>query len=185
MGSYKARQSPRPSFGNIENYPDTQNHSPFGYGEDRDYSYKDHGNGSPDAPERILLPIGTVFLMGLLTLYVGILAVLSGRNYIHSVPKGVSEMPTRGCCTQAIVYPLHVVTDLMDQVRFWHLERPYDININRHLASEGLHKMALNPPIVQHIGAGSSRQLVDHTYERSTPLWSFAFEKAHLAQRPH
>lgn len=123
------------------------------------------------------IPLGTIFLLGVLVLHVCIFAILSGRNHFYSVPKGVSNMPSRGCCTQAMVYPLDVLAPLIEHIRHWHLQSPYDININRWVEGQERIKLALHPPLVQHIGTGSSRQMVEYAYDRSTPLWSFAFEK--------
>lgn len=126
---------------------------------------------------RIRLPLGSQLIIVLLTLYYCILFILIGRNYVYRVPHGVSEMNERGCCTQAIVYPADVVQPLIDHLRDRLGVRPYDILINRWVALNDRVKLAVHPPLVQHIGVGSTQAMIDETYSRSTPLWSFAFEK--------
>lgn len=102
-----------------------------------------------------------------------VLLVLAGRNHVFPVARGLSTMNTRGCCTQAIVYPTALVDELARHLVAHAGERPYDISLDAHLAARGLAKLATHPPLVQHIGAASSRA----HYTRASPLWSFAFER--------
>ncbi|PWN91124.1 hypothetical protein FA10DRAFT_60323 [Acaromyces ingoldii] len=102
-----------------------------------------------------------------------VLLVLAGRNHVFPVARGLSTMNTRGCCTQAIVYPTALVDELARHLVAHAGERPYDISLDAHLAARGLAKLATHPPLVQHIGAASSRA----HYARASPLWSFAFER--------
>ncbi|MCO5589925.1 hypothetical protein L7F22_043894 [Adiantum nelumboides] len=100
-----------------------------------------------------------------------------GRNLVYKVPEGVSLMNTRGCCTQAILYPNEVVRPLKDHIRHDIGFMPYHNLINRWLDAHDKDRLTISPPLVQHIGAGSPKAMLDETYLRSTPVWSFAFEQ--------
>lgn len=126
---------------------------------------------------RVRLPLASQLLILVMTVFFCVLFILSGRNHVYKVPNGVSIMNERGCCTQAIVYAPDVIKPIMDHLRQFVGVRPYDILINRWLVWNNRNKLAIHPPLVQHIGVASTRSMVDETYLRSTPLWSFAFEK--------
>lgn len=125
---------------------------------------------------RVRLPLGSILILVLLVLTHAILFILAGRNHVYKVPRGLSVMPSRGCCTQAIVYPLDLVEPLASHLIDNSGRRPYDIMINRWMEAQEREKLAVHPPVLQHIGEGSSREMSEN-YWRRTPLWSFAFEK--------
>jgi hypothetical protein len=122
------------------------------------------------------LPLSSILVVDVLVLAHAILFILAGRNHVYKVPKGISPMPSRGCCTQAIIYPHEVVQPLALHLVDHSGERPYDIMTNRWMESQSRQKLAINPPVLQHIGEGSSRSMSEN-YWRKQPLWSFAFEK--------
>lgn len=126
--------------------------------------------------KRSRLPLTSILIIDAFLLAQTILFILSGRNHVYQVPKGISKMPDRGCCTQAIIYPLELVEGLAQHLITHSGERPYDIMTNRWMESQHREKLAIHPPVLQHIGEGSSR-LMSEQYYRRTPLWSFAFEK--------
>ncbi|UZJ51344.1 hypothetical protein CBS101457_000664 [Exobasidium rhododendri] len=130
---------------------------------------------------RVRLPLGSILILVAVVLGHAILFILSGRNHVYHVPKGLSRMPERGCCTQAIIYPLDIIRPLASHLLDRSGEKPYDIMINRWMESHQREKLAINPPVLQHIGEGSSRQMAEE-YWRRTPLWSFAFEEMQNSQ---
>jgi len=125
---------------------------------------------------RVRLPLISILILVVVVLVHAILFILAGRNHVYKVPNGLSSMPSRGCCTQAIVYPSDIVQPLATHLIDHSGEKPYDIMINRWMEAHQREKLAVNPPILQHVGEGSSRQMAED-YWRRTPLWSFAFEK--------
>jgi hypothetical protein len=125
---------------------------------------------------RTRLPLASILIVDVVVLAHAILFILAGRNHVYKVPTGISAMPSRGCCTQAIIYPHQVTQPLALHLIAHSGERPYDIITNRWMESQALEKLAIHPPVLQHIGEGSSR-LMSENYWRKQPLWSFAFEK--------
>jgi hypothetical protein len=126
---------------------------------------------------RARLPFASQLIVLSMTLYYCVLFILLGRNLVYKVPEGVSLMNTRGCCTQAILYPNEVVRPLKDHIRHDIGFMPYHNLINRWLDAHDKDRLTISPPLVQHIGAGSPKAMLDETYLRSTPVWSFAFEQ--------
>lgn len=122
------------------------------------------------------LPLISILIVDVLVLAHAIVFILAGRNHVYKVPTGISPMPSRGCCTQGIIYPHEVTQPLALHLIAHSGERPYDIMTNRWMESQSRQKLAINPPVLQHIGEGSSR-LMSENYWRKQPLWSFAFEK--------
>ncbi|CAD6927174.1 unnamed protein product [Tilletia controversa] len=150
---------------------------------------------SPNRPTTIPLP--SLLILSLTVLAHTILIILAGRNHIHPIPPGLSSMPRRGCCTQATIFPNHLLPALATHLRAHAGEQPYDVlmadwavghaashpnaRITPEVAEQerragvGLYEMlALNPAVVQHIGHSSSQA---GGYQRADPLWSFAFER--------
>lgn len=132
---------------------------------------------------RARLPFASQLLILLMTLYYCVMIILLGRNLVYKIPQGVSLMNSRGCCTQAILYPNEVVRPLKDHLRQNIELMPYHNLINRWLDEHDKDRLAISPPLVQHIGAGSPQSMLHETYLRSTPIWSFAFEKQQQQQQ--
>lgn len=142
---------------------------------DRERDYNQLGVRMKNEMARVRLPLGSILILVLVVLIHAILFILAGRNHVYKVPRGLSVMESRGCCTQAIIYPQSLVHSLSIHLLDHSGQRPYDIMINRWMEAHHRDKLAINPPVVQHIGEGSSREMAED-YWRRTPLWSFAFE---------
>lgn len=128
------------------------------------------------SPKRRRLPLRSTLVLVLLILSQCILVVLSGRNHIFSVPRGLSVMH-RGCCTQGLLYPIDIISALADHLEAHSGENPADLVIDDWLDSQGYEKLAIHPPLMQHIGVTSSRETVEDGHQRQNRLWSFAFER--------
>lgn len=146
--------------------------------EDLDHDERKIGRGGM---ARARLPFASQLLILSMTLFFCVLFILSGRNLVYKVPEGVSLMNTRGCCTQAILYPNEVVRQLKDHIRQSIGLAPYHNLINQWLDAHEKDRLTVSPPLIQHVGAGSPKALLEEAYLRSTPLWSFAFEQQQKA----
>lgn len=94
-----------------------------------------------------------------------------GRNTMAPVPAGVSELK-KVCCSQAFVFPREKAGDIVT----WYEEKPrrsgdVDVVIAHYGRRNGELKLALTPPVVQHIGRISSKGNEPHK------MFNFGFEK--------
>lgn len=94
-----------------------------------------------------------------------------GRNTMAPVSPGVSELK-KVCCSQAFVFPREKAGDLVT----WYEEKPrrsgdVDVVIAHYGRRNGELKLALTPPVVQHIGRISSKGNEPHK------MFNFGFEK--------
>ncbi|KAA8649346.1 uncharacterized protein ATNIH1004_005247 [Aspergillus tanneri] len=113
----------------------------------------------------------TVFVISLVCVPAFTALVYMMGKYNIMPLRGVVEMNTNGCCTQALVFPRAQVDDL---VRYLEEKRGQtDLLIEEYAEQTGLTRYALAPPQLQHVGLKSSRGNADiHT--QST--WAFWFE---------
>ena len=84
--------------------------------------------------------------------------------------KGVVEMDSRGCCTQALVFPRQQVEGLIDFLG----ERGHgqtDSLIEEYADSTGLTRYALAPQQLQHVGLKSSRENTEVNARSTIAFW--------------
>jgi hypothetical protein len=97
----------------------------------------------------------------------------SGQSIIPRRP-GVSIQPW-GCCTQGAVFPREQIPRLVNSVLNHREEEEYhafDTTVKLYAAEEGILRMVLDPPMVQHVGFKS---VVNSKTSRIFP-WSPQFE---------
>lgn len=100
-----------------------------------------------------------------------LLIFMIGKNSL--IPfSGLHRMDQKGCCTQALIYPRHHVSDLAHTL----LEREAgqtDLEVDKWADELGLARYALSPQVVQHVGLVSTRGM-PKKYTRQT--WAYYFE---------
>lgn len=140
----------------------------------------------------------TLFLSLLSVPYL-LIFILSGRNNFPplSVPIGLSSMPSRGCCTQALLFKNSYVPNLIDYLeREENFKRkPKDLlAVEWALGGSGIRNadgkvkeqtgdsafkggeiLAIRPMLAQHIGDSSSR--TQKGFRRKSRVWGFGFER--------
>ncbi len=87
---------------------------------------------------------------------------------------GVQELNKYGCCSQGLVYPRSVVPLILDRLRA-ETQGLVDTEIEKIADAGGYVRWALVPPLLQHIGATSSKGYGFDDNARQ--IWSFRYEE--------
>jgi hypothetical protein len=97
----------------------------------------------------------------------------SGRLTVAPLRHGIIRMDTHGCCSQAFVFPRHVVPEL---IRFWE-ERGsgfIDSLTEEWSNAKGMARWAVVPSVFQHVGATSSKG--EGASNVAARIWNAEFE---------
>lgn len=106
----------------------------------------------------------------------------AGRLTVHPNPRGIHQMNSYGCCSQALVFPRAQVPPLLEyfQRRKTGLR---DVLIETYANRNGLTRWALTPSVFQHIGSRSSKwrgvgsDVIDeHGLIATERIWNYHFE---------
>lgn len=101
------------------------------------------------------------------------IALLFVSGYHSMTPEsGIVKMNTKGCCTQALVYPREQVPALLHHMRTTK-PYPHDLLIEDYASEIGLDRYAIAPQLVQHVGLISTRGM-PKKYTQQT--WASHFE---------
>ena len=92
-------------------------------------------------------------------------------------------MDTKGCCTQALVYPRHQVPLVAEMLRSTKAA-PTDWMIEDWANEQNLARYAVSPPVVQHVGLVSSRKMPEK-YARETFAYMFEGQSAKSLRKEH
>ncbi|KAL8891319.1 MAG: hypothetical protein Q9215_001642 [Flavoplaca cf. flavocitrina] len=104
-----------------------------------------------------------------------LLYFMAGRVSMQPPPSGLQRMEKFGCCSQGLIFPRQIVPRAIDTVKHATNQRYYvDMTLERWANSEELHRYALVPPLLQHVGSKSSK---GSTFdEGANSIWNFEFE---------
>jgi len=102
------------------------------------------------------LPVWFWFTVG--AVFIALFCVSIGRQYVESwrdyfvSTHQLVEAP--GCCTQAVLYPAHIVSDLSSHLRRVHSDYDFsvDIAIDGFAHVRGLRRYLVQPNVAKHIG---------------------------------
>ncbi|KAL9612707.1 MAG: hypothetical protein Q9167_002698 [Letrouitia subvulpina] len=99
----------------------------------------------------------------------------TGKHLVQSHFGGLHKMQHSGCCTQGLIFPRKMVPRAIYAINVATDPRYYvDMTLENWADREGLARYALTPPLLQHIGGRSSKDLKYD--EGAASIWSFAFE---------
>lgn len=122
----------------------------------------------PGSDTSLLVAIGCVTI----PLFI-FLIFLIGKNSLTPNPaEGFRRMDEKGCCTQALIYPRHMVTKVTALLRE-KVSGQTDLLLERCADRMQYARYALVPQVVQHIGVVSTRGM-PKKFARAT--WAFFFE---------
>jgi hypothetical protein len=98
---------------------------------------------------------------------------LAGRQTMWPTPPGILEMNKYGCCSQGLIFPRSIIPLLLERSDLktdWLVDMMIETIANK----EGYTRWAVVPPLLQHIGATSSK---GYGFDNSARhLWNFRFE---------
>jgi hypothetical protein len=103
-----------------------------------------------------------------------LLFFLAGKQTMMPIPAGVQKMNKYGCCSQGFVFPRDMVPHVLDKLKL-ETKGLVDMQIEKIADVGGYIRWAVVPPILQHIGAMSSKGYGFDDNARQT--WSFRFER--------
>ncbi|KAI9368180.1 hypothetical protein BJX61DRAFT_238854 [Aspergillus egyptiacus] len=99
---------------------------------------------------------------------------MAGRQTMWPISPGVHEMNKYGCCSQGLVFPRSIVPrflDLTDLTTDWLV----DMMVEKIADAQQWTRWAIVPPLLQHIGAKSSK---GYGFDNSAKtIWNFRFEE--------
>lgn len=100
---------------------------------------------------------------------------MAGRMTVQPPAAGVHKMNRFGCCSQGFIFPRAMVPPLIERTKKAMDEDYYvDMLLERWANAESFNRFVLVPPLLQHVGAKSSK---GGGYDESAgTTWSFAFE---------
>ncbi|KAL6243574.1 hypothetical protein RBB50_009567 [Rhinocladiella similis] len=102
-----------------------------------------------------------------------VLFFLAGKQSMMPISPGIQLMAKYGCCSQGFVYPRTVIPQVINQVRL-ETKGLVDMQIER-VADQGQYmRWAVVPPLLQHIGATSSKGYGFDDIARQ--IWNFRYE---------
>ncbi|KAA8643674.1 hypothetical protein EYZ11_003394 [Aspergillus tanneri] len=112
---------------------------------------------------------------------------MSGRVTVRPMKPGIHLMNRNGCCSQALVFPRETIPDLVDRLEDMEDERrpkAVDTVIERLGNELNYDRLAISPPLMQHVGAASYKQDKkkwngEYPVRGAHGVWSMEFERAH------
>ncbi|KIW68940.1 hypothetical protein PV04_04851 [Phialophora macrospora] len=103
-----------------------------------------------------------------------LLFFLAGKQTMMPIPAGVQEMNQYGCCSQGFVFPRDMIPKILDKLKL-ETKGLVDMQIEKIADAGGYMRWAVVPPMLQHIGAMSSKGYGFDDNARQ--IWSFRFEQ--------
>lgn len=131
---------------------------------------------------RILSPRTTLVILFICSPACVALYFAAGRLTVHPNPTGIHQMNSYGCCSQALLFPRHQVSPLLNYFKKKGTGLRDEL-IEAYADERRLTRWALTPSVFQHIGSRSSKwrgngtDVVDENGFISTErIWNFHFE---------
>ncbi|KAL2832905.1 hypothetical protein BDW59DRAFT_93899 [Aspergillus cavernicola] len=103
-----------------------------------------------------------------------ILHFMAGRQTMWPTSPGVHEMNKYGCCSQGLVFPRSIIPPFLDRTDLT-TDWLVDMMVEKIADSQEWMRWALVPPVLQHIGATSSKGYGFDDSART--IWNFRFEE--------
>ncbi|KAK1143454.1 hypothetical protein N8T08_006782 [Aspergillus melleus] len=112
---------------------------------------------------------------------------LSGRMTMRPMKPGIHLMNRNGCCSQALVFPRAPIPDLIDRLEEMEDARQpkaVDTVIERMGNDLFYDRLAISPPLMQHVGAASYKEdkkkwKGEYAVRGAHGVWSMEFERAY------
>ncbi|KAL4746815.1 hypothetical protein BDW72DRAFT_210140 [Aspergillus terricola var. indicus] len=103
-----------------------------------------------------------------------VLHFLAGRQTMWPISPGVHEMNKYGCCSQGLVFPRAIIPRFLEHTDLT-TDWLVDMMVEKIADSQGWSRWAVVPPLLQHIGATSSK---GYGFDNSaSTIWNFRFEE--------
>lgn len=103
-----------------------------------------------------------------------VLHFLAGRQTMWPIPPGVHEMNKYGCCSQGLVFPRAIIPRFLERTDLT-TDWLVDMMVEKIADSQGWSRWAVVPPLLQHVGATSSK---GYGFDNSaSTIWNFRFEE--------
>jgi len=115
------------------------------------------------------LPVFFWFVVG--AVFTALVCTSIGRQYVeswrHYFVSTHQLVAAPGCCTQAVLYPAHIISDLSSHLRRVHSDYDYsiDIAIDGFAHVRGLRRYLVRPNVARHIGLISNLRRNSKTAE--------------------
>ncbi|PYI00705.1 hypothetical protein BO78DRAFT_434191 [Aspergillus sclerotiicarbonarius CBS 121057] len=120
-------------------------------------------------PASTIWMISCVFIPATITLH-----FLAGRQTMWPIRPGVHEMNRYGCCSQGLVFPRSIVPAFLDHTDLT-TDWLVDMMVEKIADQQEWTRWAVVPPVLQHIGATSSK---GYGFDKSAKtIWNFRFEE--------
>ncbi|KAL4908492.1 hypothetical protein BDW74DRAFT_147518 [Aspergillus multicolor] len=121
------------------------------------------------------IPMSAVYLTSAVLIPAAItLHFLAGRQTMWPIAPGVHEMNKYGCCSQGLVFPRAIIPRFLERTDLT-TDWLVDMMIETIADAEGWTRWAVVPPLLQHIGATSSK---GYGFDNSaSTIWNFRFEE--------
>jgi GR25 family glycosyltransferase involved in LPS biosynthesis len=98
---------------------------------------------------------------------------LAGKQTTFPLTAGIHEMNKYGCCSQGLVFPRSIIPELL-RLADVNTDWLVDMMVEQISNDEELVRWAIVPPLLQHIGATSSKGYgFDHSARQ---MWNFRYE---------
>ena len=136
--------------------------------------------GPPENVKPIITPRTCVTIVGICTPMLLAIYFAAGRLTVAPLWRGLSKMPTYGCCSQAFVFPRHQIPALLEYYNSHVHEGGYvDVLTEIYGRREGFDRWALTPSVFQHVGGQSSKGVSVGRWGRKNTenIWNFSFER--------
>ncbi|KAL4790936.1 hypothetical protein BDV19DRAFT_381918 [Aspergillus venezuelensis] len=99
---------------------------------------------------------------------------MAGRQTMWPLAPGVHEMNKYGCCSQGLIFPRSVVPQFLEHTDLT-TDWLVDMMVEKIADAQGWSRWAVVPPLLQHIGATSSK---GYGFDNSaSTIWNFRFEE--------
>lgn len=99
---------------------------------------------------------------------------MAGRQTMWPTAPGVHEMNKYGCCSQGLVFPRSIIPSFLERTDLT-TDWLVDMMVEKIADHEGWTRWAVVPPLLQHIGATSSK---GYGFDNSAKtIWNFRFEE--------
>ncbi|RDW65734.1 uncharacterized protein DSM5745_09473 [Aspergillus mulundensis] len=121
------------------------------------------------------IPMSAIWLTSAVFIPAAIaLHFLAGRQTMWPIAPGVHEMNKYGCCSQGLVFPRAIIPRFLERTDLT-TDWLVDMMIEKIADGEGWSRWAVVPPLLQHIGATSSK---GYGFDNSaSTIWNFRFEE--------
>ncbi|KAL3470522.1 hypothetical protein BJX99DRAFT_267375 [Aspergillus californicus] len=122
-----------------------------------------------------LLPTSAIWIISCIFIPTAIVIhFMAGRQTMWPMSPGVHEMNKYGCCSQGLVFPRSIIPPFLDQTDL-KTDWLVDMMVEKIADNQKWTRWAVVPPLLQHIGATSSK---GYGFDNSArTIWNFRYEE--------